>query len=259
MQKIYESMKDIRIIEVTAENVSDYGVYCIKDNKSSGYKLTVYWFKSKINNGLKIQIAIDTQNKQLGFIEYMPSEFAWRPVRADNYYFVQCILLFDKSARKHGIGSALLQICEQDAGINNKFGVCAMSSDGPWMADKSLFRKNGFEIADKLDRFELMVKKFDNKNPSPHFNDWTKKQLQYKGWHLIYADQCPWHKRSVTDLKQTALNNGIKLKVKKLTNPEEAQNAPSGFGTFSLLKDGKLLADHYISSKRFENIIKQEP
>ena len=44
----------------------------------------------------------------------------------------------------------------------------------------------------------------------------------------------------------------------KLTSPTEAQNAPSGFGTFSLIKDGKLLEDHYLSKKRFENIIKQE-
>lgn len=250
--------ENLRILEVTASNVSDIGVYCIKDKKSTGYKLTVDWFISKINCGLKIQIATDEKNRQLGFIEYMPSEFAWRPITADNYYFVQCILLFDKAVRNHGIGSALLQICEQEARINNKYGVCAISSNGPWMADKSVFRKNGFEITSEVDRFELMVKKFDEKHPSPHFIDWKKQQSHYEGWHLIYADQCPWHEKSVTDIRKAAIDSGIKLEVIKLTNPKEVQNAPSGFGTFSLIKDGKLLADHYISSKRFENIIKQE-
>jgi GNAT superfamily N-acetyltransferase len=249
---------DIRIIEVTPENVSEMGVYCVKDRKSSGYKLTVDWFKSKVNNGLKIQIARDYQNRDLGFVEYMPSEIAWRPVKAINYFFIQCILLFGKEVRNQGTGSALLQICEKDAKMHNKSGICAMSSGGAWMADKSLFKKNGFIIADKLDRFELMVKKFDDKNPIPNFIDWTIQQSKYTGWNLIYSDQCPWHEKSVTDLKQSALNNGIKLKVKKLTNPGEAQNAPSGFGTFSIVKEGKLLADHYISRKRFENIIKQE-
>jgi GNAT superfamily N-acetyltransferase len=249
---------DLRIIEVTTENVSETGVYCIKDRKSSGYKMAVEWFKAKINDGLKIQIAMDAQNRNLGFIEYMPSEIAWRPVKANNYFFIQCILLFEKGARNHGTGSALLKKCEQDAKTNKKSGICSMSSNGPWMADNSLFMKNGFAVAEKLDRFELMVKKFDDKNTLPYFVDWTKQQSIYKGWHLIYSDQCPWHEKSVTDLKQSALDNGINLKVKKLMNPEEAQNAPSGFGTFSLIKDGKLLADHYISSKRFENIIKQE-
>jgi GNAT superfamily N-acetyltransferase len=249
---------DLRIIEVTAENVSEFGFYCIKDKKSAGYKLTVDWFKSKINNGLKIQIAKDDQNQDLGFIEYMPSELAWRPVRANNYFFIQCILLFEKAKRNQGIGSSLLKICEQDAKINNKSGIFYMSSNGPWMANKSLFMKNGFVIAGKLDRFELMVKKFDDKNPLPQIIDWTKQQTQYKGWNLIYADQCPWHEKSVTDLIKASIDNGINLKVKKLMNPEEAQNGPSGFGTFSLIKDGKLLADHYISRKRFENILKQE-
>jgi hypothetical protein len=53
------------------------------------------------------------------------------------------------------------------------------------------------------------------------------------------------------------MDNGITLTVKKLATPKEAQKAPSGFGTFSLIKDGKLLADHYISRTRFENILKQ--
>ena len=107
-------------------------------------------------------------------------------------------------------------------------------------------------------RFELMVKTLDNKNPRPKFIDWTKKQENYKGWNLIYSDQCPWHEKSIADLKQSASEMGIELKVQKLTTPKEAQKAPSGFGTFSLIKDGKLLGDHYLSRTRFENILRQE-
>jgi hypothetical protein len=33
---------------------------------------------------------------------------------------------------------------------------------------------------------------------------------------------------------------------------------PSGFGVFALVKDGKLLEDHYLSKRRFETIIKKE-
>ena len=133
-----------------------------------------------------------------------------------------------------------------------------MTSDGPWIANKTLFEKNGFIIADQLDRFELMHKRLNDKGPSPRLNDWTKQHEKYRGWNLIYSDQCPWHEKSITDLKQSAINNGIELKVKKLTTPKEAQSAPSGYGTYNLMKDGKLLADHYISSTRFENILRQE-
>jgi len=48
------------------------------------------------------------------------------------------------------------------------------------------------------------------------------------------------------------------LNVIKLETPEEARNAPSGFGTFSLVYNGQLLEDHYLSKTRFENILKQQ-
>lgn len=248
----------INILNVTTDNVAEVGIYCIKDKKSPGYHSKVEWFKAKINKGLKIKIAIDSKGKQIGFIEYIPSELAWRPIKADNYYFIQCIALFVKEAKDKGVGSFLIQLCAQDAKDKKKSGICAMSSEGPWIANKSLYEKNKFSIVDRLDRFELMVKAFGGKNVKPQFFDWTKEQSKYKGWHLVYADQCPWHEKSITDIQQSALDNGIKLAVKKLLTPKEAQNAPSGFGTFSLIKDGKLLSDHYISRTRFENILKQE-
>lgn len=248
----------VEILDVSTENVAEVGIYCIKDKHSPGYNAKVEWFKTKINKGLKIKIAIDSKGKQIGFIEYITSELAWRPVKAENFYFIQCIALFAKEAKDKGIGSYLIKQCEKDAQDSGKSGICAMSSEGPWMANKSLFEKNNFSMADRLERFELMVKMFDNKGTLPRFYDWTKEQAKYKGWHLIYSDQCPWHEKSITDLQQAARDNGIKLTIKKILNPKEAQKAPSGFGTFSLIKDGRLLADHYISRTRFENIIKQE-
>lgn len=250
--------EEIKIIDVTAHNVADVGIYCIKDSMAAGHLAKVEWFKSKLNKGLKIKIAAYGNGKQVGFIEYIPSELAWRPVNAANYYFIQCIALFAKEAKEKGIGSLLIKQCEQDARDSKKSGICAMSSDGPWMANKSLFEKNKFKVVQSLDRFELMVKAFDKEATLPCFNDWTKQQTKYKGWNLLYADQCPWHTKSVTDLQQCAIDNGIELKVKRITTPKEAQKAPSGFATFSLIKDGQLLADHYISRTRFENILKEE-
>jgi len=248
----------INILDVTLDNVSEVGIYCIKDKKSPGYDSKIDWFKTKINTGLKIKIAVDNVGKQIGFIEYIPSELAWRPIEADNFYFIHCIALFVGYAKGKGVGSYLIQECESDAKKNCKSGICAMSSNGPWIANKTLYEKNNFSVVEKLDRFELLVKSFDTKAKNPKFIDWTKEQKKYIGWHLVYSDQCPWHKKSITDIKQAATDNKIKLTIKKLQTPKEAQNAPSGFGTFSLIKDGKLLADHYISRTRFEKILRQE-
>jgi len=248
----------INIIDVTTDNVHEAGIYCIKDKKSPGYHKKVEWFRNKINKGLKIKIVIDNSGKQLGFIEWIPSELAWRPVKAVNYLFIQCIGVFVKKARNQNIGTALLNECEHEAVQANKSGICVMTSDGPWIANRTLFEKNGFMIANKLDRFELMYKRLNNTSPAPQLKNWNMQLVKYEGWNLIYADQCPWHEKSVKDISQSAAENGIKIMITKLTTPEEAQNAPSGFGTFALVKDGRLLADHYISGTRFGNILKQE-
>jgi hypothetical protein len=248
----------IDIIDVSTETVAEAGVYCVKDKKSPGFKAKAEWFKDKINKGLKMKIAVDKQGKQLGFIEYIPSEIAWRPVKAKNYLFVQCIGVFNKDTRNKKIGTSLLKQCESDALRQKKSGVCVLTSDGPWLANKKLFEKNGYELADKLERFELMYKKFNHHNPVPVFIDWKKQQPNYTGWNLIYSDQCPWHEKSVAELSRITKEKGIKLKITKIINPKQAQKSTSGFGTFSLIKDGKLLGDHYLSGTRFRNILKEE-
>ena len=250
------SLDDISIIDVSPDNVEQTGIYCIKDKKAPGYQATLDWFVCKPNAGAAIRIAVDGGGKQLGFVEYLPSEIAWRPVKAEHFLFIQCIGLFVTGARDQGIGSLLLNAVEQDAMVQGKKGLCTMSSNGPWLANKSLFLKNGFMVADTLERFELLVKPLSDTTAQPSFIDWTARRASYPGWHLLYADQCPWHQKSVTDITHAALEHGIPLTVRKLLTAREAQNAPSGFGTFSLLKDGVLLADHYISRTRFLNIVR---
>ncbi len=248
----------MKVIEVTADNVSEHGLFCIKNKKAPGYNEKMSWFKAKVNQGIKLKIAVDKAGKQHAFIEYLPSELAWRPVHAHNFMFIQCIMVFSKDQREKGLASLLIKHCEEEARKNGMSGICTMTSKGTWMADKSLFEKNNFEIVDQNGRFELMTKRFDDKAEMPKFNDWEKQQIKYKGWNLVYADQCPWHEKSVSDLLKSAKAHGIDLKITKLEKPEDAQNAPSGFGTFALIKDGKLIEDHYLSRTRFENILKQE-
>lgn len=251
------SAEHISFIDVTIENVAEVGIFCNKNKKSPGFKAKVEWYKNGFELGLRMKIAVDKGGKQLGYIEYMPAEIAWRPVNAPGYFFIQCIVIFSNDVKNNGIGSLLVQQCELDAKANNKSGICTLSSNGPWVAKNSLFEKNGFTAVDSLERFDLMIKSFDKNGKTPEITDWTVQQKKYTGWNIVYADQCPWHEKSITDLLESAQENGIVLKVKKLVTAAEAQNAPSGFATFSLLYNGKLLADHYISKTRFENILKQ--
>lgn len=246
------------IIDVTKDNVADAGVYCIKNKKAPGYRAKLDWFNQQFDQGLAFKIVEDGAGKQLGFIEYLPAEYAWRPVNAPNWLFVQCIALFAKEAKGKGAGSMLLQCAIDDAQRLGKHGVCVMSSEGVWMAGRALFEKHGFEMADSRGRFDLLHIPVDQNADPPRLFPWDDQLPNYQGWHLLYADQCPWHCKSVQDLSEVAAGLGIDLQVSRLEAPVDAQLGPSGFGTYALIRDGRLLADHYISRTRFLNIVKKE-
>ena len=75
---------------------------------------------------------------------------------------------------------------------------------------------------------------------------------------MVYSAQCPMLPKSVNDLAEMAAESGLELKLTKLTTAREAQDAPSYYGVFNLLWNGRLLSDHYVSKGRFKNILKKE-
>lgn len=251
-------MDQFKIIEVTPENVQEETLFCVKDIKSPGFACKKNWFAKQYKEGLCIKILKGTDGKMIGFIEYVPASNVWRPVEADNFMFIHCMYVYSKKERKKGYGSLLIHEAEKEAKAKNMSGVCVMTSKGAWITDKSIFSKNGFNEVGKRGRFELLSKKWENAVPDPKLIDWTAQQAKYKGWHLLYADQCPWHEKSVEAILNTAMDYDIDLKITKLKTAQEVKNAPSGYGVFSLLHDGKLLEDHYLSATRFRNILKKE-
>ena len=251
-------MESTKIIDVTPNNVEQETLFCIKDIKKPAFKSKQKWFEKRYKEGLKLKILKDEADKMLGFIEYIPAADAWRPVEAENFMFIHCTYIYSKKERNKGLGAMLINEAEKDAKERNMDGLCVMTSKGSWIADKRIFDQNGFTEVDNRGRFELMSKKWNSKAPDPKLIDWTQQQQKYQGWHLLYADQCPWHEKSVEAMLNVAMDYGIDLKVTKLEKAQDAKNAPSGFGVFNLLHNGKLLEDHYLSATRFKNILKEE-
>ncbi|MEN8789222.1 MAG: GNAT family N-acetyltransferase [Flavobacteriaceae bacterium] len=250
--------KWLEIVPVTPENAEEETFFCIKDRLKPGFTCKQSWFDKRYEEGLRLNILKGNAGEMLGFIEYVPASKAWRPVEAPNFMFIHCMYLASKKNRQKGFGSELIKACEKDAKSKKMNGVCVMTSKGAWITDRRIFEKNGYSEVEKKGRFELLTKKWNKEAPDPQLIDWTANLDQYQGWHLIYADQCPWHDKSVYAIKQIAEQNDLDLKITKINSSEEAINAPSGYGVFNLLHDGKLLEDHYISATRFKNILKKE-
>ena len=251
-------MSRTSIIDVTPQNVEKETLFCIKDILNPGFKCKQDWFVKQYQNGLRMNILKGTEGQMIGFIEYLPASMAWRPIHANSYMFIHCMYIYPNKNKKKGYGSLLIETVEQEAKLKNMNGVCVMTSKGPWMTDMRIFEKNGYKLVDKKGRFELLSKKWSDTDPEPAFIDWTVKQQKYQGWHLLYSDQCPWHDKSVNVLRETAKEFKIDLQINRIKTVEEAKDAPSGFGVFSLLHNGQLLEDHYLSATRFKNILKKE-
>jgi GNAT superfamily N-acetyltransferase len=248
----------VEIVHVTPENAREHRFFCIKNVKESGFYAKEKWLKDRIKEGLTLKVIYADDGKQAGFIEYVPAEYAWRPVSALGWFFIHCIMVYPNKYRSTGAASLLIEEAINEARAHGKSGVCAMTSRGPWMATKKVFQKNGFEQFDKKGRFELMGIKLKDVAANPKLIDWESKLNNYNGWNLLYADQCPWHDKGVKAILKSADERGIDLNVEKIETAEDARNMPSGFGVFALVKDGKLLEDHYLSKRRFETIVADE-
>ncbi len=246
-----------RIVNVTMDNLDEYGFYCTSNPKYDGYQAKKKWFKENLNKSLVLKQMILEDGKAAGFIEYIDGENAWRPVIAEGYLFIHCIMVGSKSNRNQDVASGLIQDCIDDARNRGKNGVVVMTSDGTWIADKRVFLKNGFEVIAEKERYELLLYAI-NETDKPSFLDWEKNRDGYKGWNMLIAHQCPMQYRAMEDLPMMAKDNNIRLKIKELKKSEEARNSPAGFGVMTILKDEEVVADHYVSKTRFRNIIQKK-
>jgi hypothetical protein len=161
--------------------------------------------------------------------------------------------------KKKGYGSRLLDECVEDAREMQTHGVAMVTSSGNWLAGKKLFLKNGFEVVDQAPpTFELLVKRFDGDAPLPAFpQDWDKRAGRYgAGLTVIYADQCPYINDAIKQYVELAEERGVEARVVKLTNSQEVQDAaPSAYGVFNVVHDGKLVTYHYMGKKEKEALI----
>ncbi|MCW4006460.1 MAG: GNAT family N-acetyltransferase [Candidatus Bathyarchaeota archaeon] len=252
-------MSDTVTVEaLTPKNYREVGCPCFMAPSHEGHQKKLDWLSKRFAEGFTIKLLFaQGVKKPIGFIEYVPGEYAWRAVDAKNYVFIHCVWMNPNKYKNKGYGSLLVEEAVKDSKAAGKLGVAVVTSDGAHMAGKELFLKNGFEVVETQDRFELLVKQL-KPGAQPKFKDWKKQLNQYTGLNVVYSMQCPWVARSIPELQEIAKENGLDLKVTPLKTAKDAQNAPNIYATFTLINDGRIYADHYISNTRFKNILKKE-
>ncbi|AKB34008.1 GCN5-related N-acetyltransferase [Methanosarcina siciliae HI350] len=255
-------MTDMEIMDLTPENIAEYGVCGYKElKKHLELRRKIDWFKEYYPKGLRIKVIISEEGGYQGMLEYIPGKYAHRPVDAEGYMFIHCIFVgFKNEFKGKGYASSLIEECIKDAKEANMQGVAVVTRNGPFMARKDIFLKKGFIPVDEAKPdFELMVLKFNPKAPDPKFKTISANTEKYgEGLTIIRSAQCPYSVKNVDAILETARN---KLKIKAnlidLKDSEEAQQTPCAFGTFCIIYNGKVISHHPISNTRFENIMKK--
>ncbi|MEJ2047479.1 MAG: GNAT family N-acetyltransferase [Dehalococcoidia bacterium] len=253
----------VEIIDTNLDNILKYGICGYKDLKHDGLRRKIEWLKDRFSEGMKIKTLYSDADGTQGMIEYLPGEYSWRPVTAGGYMFIHCIFVgFKRDYKGKGYGSLLVAECLREAREKNMSGVAVVTRAGPFMAGKELFVKLGFEIVDTAPSdFELLVAKFDERAPLPRFKKgWEEKLDQYgDGLTIFQSDQCPYLAKCIPEISETAERvYGIKPRIVELKSCRDAQDSPCGFGVFGIVYNGKIIAEHMISSKRFSNIMRKE-
>lgn len=257
-------MKDIKIFDLTPENIADYGVCGYKDvNKHKELRNKIEWFNEYYPRGLRIKVLFVEKGGYQGMIEYLPGKYAHRPVNADGFMFIHCIWVGFKSEFKgKGYASCLIDECIKGAKENKMLGVAVVTRKGSFMADNRIFLKKGFEIVDSAEPdFNLLAFKFDPGPITPGFKSDVLNDLDdYKdGLTIIRSPQCPYTGKNVNAILETAEKKfQLKTRLVDLKDSESAQDVPCAFGTFCIIYNGKIISYHPISNKRFENILTQE-
>jgi N-acetylglutamate synthase-like GNAT family acetyltransferase len=255
-------MSKAEIVEMTEDNIFDYGFCGTRSIEHEGCRRKAEWFTKRLAEGMRYKVLYSEEKGTIGLIEYIPGKYAWRAIEADKYMVIHCLCIFYKPFREKGYASEMIDECLEDARKEKLHGVAVVTRKGAWMAGKEIFVKKGFEVVDQAPPdFELLVKKFKKDPPDPKFTGNYEKALKKygKGLTILWSDQCPFIAKAIKEIGEMIEDRyGIEAKMIQINNHEDAQNAPSPYAIFNLIYDGKLLAFHPISSKRFMNIMDKE-
>jgi GNAT superfamily N-acetyltransferase len=258
-------MRDYEIIDTNAENLGGCSLCGNKDAKNLGYRRKADWLKKGYAEGLRYKVLRSREFGDVGMIEYALGNQAWRPVEAEGYLVIHCLMVYGKYKGK-GLGSLLLNHCLEDAKKSQCRGVAVVTSPDAFMARSDLFLKAGFVLVDRIigsseasvALYELLVKKFQKTAPDPHFIVRRGQLLERyrRGLTILAADQCPYVSKTAERIAAASRTLGLKPKVVRVGSAKASRELPTPYGVFSILYDGKLIAGRPISATRFTSIIR---
>lgn len=254
--KIRKEKSSMDLIKLTHENLENEHICCaISSNKDCQVIAKKSWLAERLDEGL-VFLKCDVRGKC--FIEYIPAEYAWAPIEAEGYMYIDCLWVSGQF-KGQGYSNLLLEECIRDSKEKGRKGLVVLSSKKKlgYLSDPKYLKYKGFQTADTANPyFELMYLPFDETAEKPCFKQHVKEagsKGERDGFVLYYTSQCPFTAKYVPILKAAAEKKNANLETVHLLTREQAQGAPCPFTTFSLFYNGEFLTHEILSEKKFEN------
>ncbi|MBL7162308.1 MAG: GNAT family N-acetyltransferase [Anaerolineales bacterium] len=246
---------NLEIVALSEDNIETEHICCgFSDKKcAEGYQLKKEWLRHRFGEGFVFK-KFDVRGKV--FIEYVPAEYAWRPIQAPGYMCIQCFWVSGRY-KGQGLGRRLLQECIADSQGKNGIAVVTSKRKKPYLTDKNFFVKHGFEVCDTAPPyFELLVKRF-REAPTPRFRENARNGTceHERGLVFTYTNQCPFTEFYVNEMAEVANTHGIPGQKIRMTTREEVQNGPSPFGVFGVFYEGEFLSHKVMSRNKFDKLL----
>jgi N-acetylglutamate synthase-like GNAT family acetyltransferase len=244
-------------LKLTEKNIEDQHICCaISDMKcKEGYQKKKDWLKSEFKNAYIFQ-KIDVRGKV--FIEYVPIESSWLPLKGSNFMVINCFWVSGQFKGKSN-GKKLLQECMSDA--REMDGIVAISSDKkrPFMTDPRFLKHNGFEIIDEAPPFFKLWGLKTNENATyPIIMKSAKSGVcpDNNGITAYYSNTCPFTDYYVNQLlKEYANNRNIPLTVNHIKSKQEGHEMPIPWVINSIFYKGELITLEMKAERHLDKII----
>lgn len=246
----------MELVKLSHENIDREHICCaIANEKDIQVVSKKNWLRERLDEGL---VFLKGNVRGKCFIEYIPAEYAWAPIEAKGYLYIDCLWVSGQF-KGHGYSSLLLNACMDDGREKGKKGLVVLSSKkkAGFLSDPGYLKYKGFQRVDAADPyFELWCLPFEEGAELPRFvKSVHEHENMPKGFVLYYTNQCPFTAKYVPLLEEMAKNRKAPFQSVHIQTREEAQNAPSPFTTFSLFYDGQFVTHEILSEKKFDKIL----
>ena len=243
-------------IRVTKENLDREHICCaISNNRDIQVASKKAWLSKRFDEGL---VFLKSVERGKCFIEYLPAEYAWNPIEAPGYMYIDCLWV-SGSFKGHGYSSDLLSACIKDSKEKGKKGLCILSSGKkkPFLADPKYLKHKGFSVCDEADNgIELWVLPFSPDAEPPRFRECARHpRVEEAGFVLYSTSQCPFNAKYVPILEKTAAEHNIPFRAIHIESREAAQAAPTPITTYALFRDGEYLTNEQMNDAKFLKLI----